>query len=48
MKMNSCSLILIMIMTLSKGKEGDVLTNAIHKDDAEVAGKIRSPDADGL
>jgi len=48
MKMNSCSLILIMIMNLGKGKEGDVLTNAIHKDDAEVAGKIRSPDADGL
>jgi len=48
MKMNPSSLILIMIMTLGKGKEGDVLTNAIHKDDAEVAGKIRSPDADGL
>jgi len=48
MKMNSCSLILIMIMTLGKGKKGDVLTNAIHKDDAKVAGKIRSPDADGL
>ena len=41
MKMNSCSLILIMIMTLGKGKEGDVLTNAIHKDDAKVACKIR-------